>query len=88
MHASKSAAQVQRSLAAHAATHAIVSGQSIVDSFGSEPSPFGRPRRVFTERSTTHRLVDQNRLGEYNLTISTSLIPGKELRKRKSDRAR
>ena len=71
----------------HSGSHATVSRRSIIDSFGSGPSPLGRPRRVFTERSTTHRCADQNRFGENNLTISAWLITGKKLRKRKSDRA-
>lgn len=35
----------------------------------SEPSPLGRPRRVFNERRTMHQCAHQNRFCENNLTI-------------------
>ena len=43
----------------HSGSHAIVSSRSIIDSFGSGPSPLGKPRRLFAERRITHRCADR-----------------------------
>ena len=55
----------------HSVSQAIVSRRSTIDSFGSKPSPLGRPRRAYSERTPAHRGADNNRFGENNLTIPT-----------------
>ena len=61
-----------RPFTTHSGSHAIVSRRSIIDSFGSRPSPLGTPRRVFAERRSTHRCSDQNRFAEFNSTMPSA----------------